>query len=146
MIRRTLMRRAYNGGRWAKARAIADKLLHIPKEQDLARSVIIRSLYNEGKFDELIELNDLWGNRFDYLLEKMNNCSPTLQQISQDCRESNWSNLSRKLRLYSMKNQLSITFLRKTIEFGCAIHMGIPIGICRSHIHYNKLIPICSDW
>ena len=73
MIRRTLMRRAYNGGRWAKARAIADKLLHIPKEQDLARSVIIRSLYNEGKFDELIELNDLWGNRFDYLLEKMNN-------------------------------------------------------------------------
>ena len=73
MIRRTLMRRAYNGGRWAKARAIANKLLHIPKEQELARSVIIRSLYNEGKFDELIELNALWGNRFDYLLENMNN-------------------------------------------------------------------------
>lgn len=72
MIRRTLMRRAYNGGRWAQARDIANKLLHIPKEQDLARSVIIRSLYNEGKFDELIELNDQWGNRFDYLLEKMN--------------------------------------------------------------------------
>lgn len=73
MIRRTLMRRAYNGGRWAQARAIANKLLNIPKEQELARSVIIRSLYNEGKFDELIELNDQWENRFDYLLENMNN-------------------------------------------------------------------------
>jgi hypothetical protein len=67
------MRRAYNGGQWARARNIAKKLLHIPKEQELARSVIIRSLYNEGKFDELIELNVQWGNRFDYLLEKMNN-------------------------------------------------------------------------
>ena len=72
MIRRTLMRRAYNAGDWAKARSIAMKLVHIPKEQTLARSIIIRSLYNEGKFDEVIQLNLQWEDRFAYLVEKIN--------------------------------------------------------------------------
>ena len=73
MIRRTLMRRAYNAGDWTKARSIARKLVHIPKEQNLAQSIIIRSLYNEGKFDEVIELNLQWEDRFAYLVEKINN-------------------------------------------------------------------------
>ena len=72
MIRRTLMRRAYNAGDWAKARSIAMKLVHIPKEKILARSFIIRSLYNEGKFDEVIQLNLQWEDRFAYLVEKIN--------------------------------------------------------------------------
>ena len=71
MIRRTLMRRAYNGGRWAQARAIANKLLHIPKEQEIARSIIIRSHYNEGSFDRVIELNTIWGNNFQDLVDRI---------------------------------------------------------------------------
>jgi len=46
MIRRTLMRRAYNSGRWQHARHYAYQLISNPKEQPLARSVMIRSYRN----------------------------------------------------------------------------------------------------
>ena len=69
MIRRTLMRRAYNKGYWANARFYASKIIDSPKEQQLARSVMIRSYWNEGNFLEVIRLNSLWGNAFPKLSE-----------------------------------------------------------------------------
>ena len=72
MIRRFFMRRAYNSGDWEQARRIAKKLLHIPKEEELARSIIIRSHYNEGSFDKVVHLNSIWNNSFHSLVERIN--------------------------------------------------------------------------
>jgi len=73
MIRRILARRAYNAGKWGKARSIANKLIQIPSEQSFARSVIIRAYYNEGQFGKVVELNNQWGNEFDYLVHRIKN-------------------------------------------------------------------------
>jgi hypothetical protein len=69
MIRRTLMRRAYNKGYWINARFQASKIIDSPKEQQLARSVMIRSHWNEGNYHEVIRLNSLWENAFPKLSE-----------------------------------------------------------------------------
>ena len=70
MIRRFLMRRAYNKGEWEKARFHAFKIVDRPKEQELARSVIIRSYWNQEDTAEVIRLNLLWGNSFEELSMK----------------------------------------------------------------------------
>ena len=70
MIRRVLMRRAYNKGNWEKARYHAFKIVEQPKEQKLARSVIIRSYWNEENFTEVVHLNSLWEDGFQELSEK----------------------------------------------------------------------------
>jgi hypothetical protein len=70
MIRRFLMRRAYNKGEWEKARFHAFKIVDRPKEQEFARSVIIRSYWNQDKPEEVIHFNSLWGNTFQELSEK----------------------------------------------------------------------------
>ena len=79
MIRRILMRRAYNGGSWEKARKYAFQILDQPKESQLARSVIIRSHWNQKNTSEVIRLNSLWNNEFEelslkaeYVLQKDN--------------------------------------------------------------------------
>lgn len=70
MLRRLLMRRAYNRGDWSKARHHAHKLTDSPKERELARSVIIRSFWNQNQYVEVIRLNDLWKNAFPELSQK----------------------------------------------------------------------------
>ncbi|MFQ3317542.1 MAG: hypothetical protein ACI8T6_000976, partial [Candidatus Poseidoniaceae archaeon] len=47
------MRRAYNNGYWINARFHASKIIDSPKEQQLARSVMIRSYWNEENFHEV---------------------------------------------------------------------------------------------
>ncbi len=54
------MRRAYNAGRWHVARNHAMKLLSRPSEQTLARSVIVRSYWNEGRLRELVDCTEDW--------------------------------------------------------------------------------------
>lgn len=60
MIRRILMRSAYNSGKYAKARHHARKILNVPKEGKLARSVIIRSYWNEQHFEKIVNLAQKW--------------------------------------------------------------------------------------
>jgi len=72
MIRRTLMRRAYNNGDFEKAILHAFKIIDSPKEQKLARSVIIRSYWNQKIFSEVIRLNDQWGITFKHYQTKQN--------------------------------------------------------------------------
>ena len=60
MIRRTLMRRAYNAGNYSKALHYAQKLVDIPREQKLARSVIIRSYWNQQQYVEIVQLLQQW--------------------------------------------------------------------------------------
>ena len=60
MIRRTLMRRAYNAGNYSRARHHALKIVHIPGEQRLARSVIIRSHWNQQEYEEVVLLLQKW--------------------------------------------------------------------------------------
>ena len=67
MIRRLLMRRAYNSGSWEKARKYAFQIIDQPKERELARSVIIRSYWNQEDTAEVIRLNSLWNNEFEEL-------------------------------------------------------------------------------
>ena len=62
MIRRTLMRRAYNAGNYSKARHHAQKIIDIPGEQQLARSVIIRSYWNQQGYEEIVQLLGKWKN------------------------------------------------------------------------------------
>ena len=70
MIRRTLMRRAYNAGRWERARFFAFQIISKPKEQALARSVVIRSYWNEGNYSKVLELNEEWDQQFNELLDR----------------------------------------------------------------------------
>jgi hypothetical protein len=70
MLRRTMMRRAYNSGRWKRARNLALKIVNKPREEKLARSVIIRSYWNEGNYQKVVELNQEWNGEFNQLLEK----------------------------------------------------------------------------
>lgn len=60
MLRRLLMRRAYNAGRYVDARRHALLLLSNPKEAMLARSVIVRSFWNEQAFGALVEAGAKW--------------------------------------------------------------------------------------
>ena len=60
MLRRVLMRRAYNAGRYETAREHARRLLSNPKERALARSVIVRSYWNEQAFQALIDVASEW--------------------------------------------------------------------------------------
>jgi hypothetical protein len=64
------MRRAYNSGRWKRARNLARKIVHKPNEAELARSIIIRSYWNEGNYLKVLELNQQWDGEFNHLLEK----------------------------------------------------------------------------
>jgi hypothetical protein len=60
MLRRVLMRRAYNAGRYEQARYHARLLLGKQKEAELARSVIVRSYWNEQAFAALVEAGAVW--------------------------------------------------------------------------------------
>jgi len=62
------MRRAYNSKQWERARYFANQIVSKPKEQRLARSVIIRSYWNEGNYEKVLELNEQWDHEFDELL------------------------------------------------------------------------------
>ena len=78
MIRRTLMRRAYNLGKWERARFYAFKIISKPKERYLARSVIIRSYWNEGDYSKVLELNKKWEYQFNDLVERNSRSSRIL--------------------------------------------------------------------
>lgn len=54
------MRRAYNAGQWDTSRHHADKLLQKLSERRLARSVIVRSYWNEGRFQDVIDCTTNW--------------------------------------------------------------------------------------
>lgn len=69
-MRRFLMRRSYNKGQWSKARAYANKIIHLPREQELARSVVIRSYWNESQYEKVLQLNSTWDHAFQELADK----------------------------------------------------------------------------
>lgn len=54
------MRRAYNTARWDAARNHASKLLSKPSEQVFAQSITVRSYWNEGRFQELVDCTKEW--------------------------------------------------------------------------------------
>ena len=54
------MRRAYNSGKWEKSRFYANKLLPHLSESELAKSVIVRSYWNEGDLEKVGEILALW--------------------------------------------------------------------------------------
>jgi hypothetical protein len=60
MLRRVLMRRAYNSGRYEQARHYARLLLGTSKEAELARSIIVRSYWNEQAYEDLIQTALCW--------------------------------------------------------------------------------------
>ena len=77
MLKRVLMRRAYNAGRYNLAREHARRLLSNPKEQALARSVMVRSYWNEQAFQELIDIASQWDDELARLAERWASQCPT---------------------------------------------------------------------
>ena len=68
------MRQAYNSGNWEKSRFYANKLLSKPDESDLAKSVIIRSYWNQGNLEKVGEMLAIWKNdSLDFIREKYEN-------------------------------------------------------------------------
>ena len=68
------MRRAYNSGNWNKSRFYANKLLSEPNESDLAKSVIVRSYWNQGNLEKVGEILTIWRNEgLDFIREKYEN-------------------------------------------------------------------------
>ena len=60
LIRRVLMRRAYNAGHYAQARHHADRLLSDETQRDLARSIVLRSFWNQQAYRSLVETGQHW--------------------------------------------------------------------------------------
>ena len=71
LITRVKMRRAYNSGDWEKARFYANKLITKKGENGLAKSVIVRSYWNQGDLEKLGELLTVWqDSELDFIREK----------------------------------------------------------------------------
>lgn len=60
MLRRVLVRRAYNAGHWESARSQAVKMLDRNSSDSFAQSIVIRSLWNEQKYLEILQYKHLW--------------------------------------------------------------------------------------
>ena len=56
------MRRAYNSGDWESARKYALKIIENPKEEKLAKSVILRSYWNQKDLLKLEIYREKWGD------------------------------------------------------------------------------------
>ena len=73
-ITRIRMRRAYNSGKWEQSRSYANKLLSKPNDSKLAKSVIIRSYWNEGNIGKVGELLAIWqDSELDFIRDKYEN-------------------------------------------------------------------------
>ena len=59
-IRLLRIRRLYNKGKWEAARKYALKEINCPFNNQLSRSIIIRSYWNESKWDRVISLAEKW--------------------------------------------------------------------------------------
>lgn len=64
------MRRAYNVGQWGTSRDHAEKLLSRLSERTLARSIIVRSYWNEGRFQEVIDRTTDWHDQLSQSYRK----------------------------------------------------------------------------
>lgn len=65
------MRRAYNSGNWEKARFYANKLITKKGEDGLAKSVIVRSYWNQRDLEKLGELLAVWkDSELDFIRKK----------------------------------------------------------------------------
>jgi hypothetical protein len=70
------MRRAFNSGNWEKSRFFANKLLPYSNESDLAKSVIVRSHWNEGDLERVGEMLAIWReSSLDFIREKYENAT-----------------------------------------------------------------------
>ena len=56
------MRRAYNRGDWENARKYARKIIDDPREEKLAKSVVLRSYWNQNDMLKLQEYLDKWSD------------------------------------------------------------------------------------
>jgi len=78
------MRRAYNSGDWESARKYALKIIDNPKEEKLAKSVILRSYWNEKDLLKLEIYLEKWGDiDFEDIRQKFDALQKRLQKKSQ---------------------------------------------------------------
>lgn len=76
LIHRVKMRRAFNSGNWEKSRFYANKLLTKTGESNLAKSVIVRSYWNESDLEKVGELLSLWREEgLDFIREMYENAT-----------------------------------------------------------------------
>ena len=59
-INRWLIRRAYNSGQWVSARRQAFSLLNNIKDSEFAQDIIIRSYWNEKRWNDVISFSARW--------------------------------------------------------------------------------------
>ena len=78
------MRNAYNSGKWEKSRSFANKLLSKPDDSKLAKSVIIRSYWNEGNIRKVGELLAIWqDSELDFIRDKYENAIGTSNESAE---------------------------------------------------------------
>ena len=80
IVFRTLMRRAYNSGDWENARKYALKIIKNPKEEKLAKSVILRSYWNQKDLLKLEIYLEKWGD-IDFEDIRENSVQRTQKQV-----------------------------------------------------------------
>mgnify|MGYP001566240416 CR=1 FL=1 len=68
-ITRIRMRRAFNSGKWSAARNLAHKIIDFPKERSLARSIVIRSYWNEKKYSIVEKYIEKWNDMDNSILK-----------------------------------------------------------------------------
>ncbi|MDP6864693.1 MAG: DUF6395 domain-containing protein, partial [Candidatus Poseidoniaceae archaeon] len=69
LITRIKMRRAYNSGEWRVARNLALKIIELPKEKSLARSIVIRSYWNEKNYSMVERCIEDWNDMDNSILK-----------------------------------------------------------------------------
>ncbi len=149
MLRRTIMRRAYNGGNWEKAREIAFRLESNKKEQHLARSIILRSYWNQNDIEKFLEFNQRWGNMFpeleqkaQYILAKQHPEKPRVH-LPRITKLQNTQPSPKSIALDWNPTELEKTSSRRQIGFGWYTQMVGFFGTCPRAICLNQPIPIC---
>ena len=90
IVSRTLMRRSYNRGDWENARKYAMKIIDDPREEKLAKSVVLRSYWNQKDMLKLQVFLDKWSDvDFEDLRKKMK--KPKLMEIASPNLEKIWN-------------------------------------------------------
>ena len=147
------MRRAYNAGRYEEARRHARLLLSNPKERALARSVLVRSYWNEQAFETLVETAEHWDDELSqsYVALAQEQMSATPGKALTPMKESRLERLrdAQPQPKHSMEwnpDNMPPIFPKTAVAFGSGTPKGTCIGTCLLALTSHRPIHHFSVW
>ena len=137
---RIRMRRAYNKCKWHEARNLALTLLHHNREANLAKSIIIRTYWNEKNYLKAKDLVDEWG--FEGVFPKIdqffeNNINSAGYKITCDI-EHEWDPHNLISNFHQIENRL---WLKTPLDW---IYWEMPEGFSLGETH-NSLLLLATE-